>query len=118
KCTMCYDRLKLGEQPACSKTCPTESIQFGTYENMLAAAQERVAELHRQGQTEARLYGANNEDGVGGTGSIFFAAGLSRGLRPSTRSACPDRRFARDGEDFCQGCRRDGRCRGSVVFSW
>ena len=72
KCTMCYDRLKVGEQPACSKTCPTQSITFGTYEEMLAAAKERVAVLHEQGMTEARLYGANAQDGVGGTGSIFL----------------------------------------------
>lgn len=72
KCTMCYDRLKAGEQPACAKTCPTESIQFGTREEMLARARARVAELHAQGLTEARLYGANDDDGVGGTGSIFL----------------------------------------------
>lgn len=92
KCTMCYDRLKVGEQPACSKTCPTESIQFGTYENMLAAAQERVAELHRQGQTEARLYGANNEDGVGGTGSIFLLLDSPEvyGLPPDPRVPTAD----------------------------
>ena len=39
---------------------------------MLAAAKARVAELHAQGMTEARLYGANSDDGVGGTGSIFL----------------------------------------------
>ncbi|APT92834.1 ferredoxin [Corynebacterium phocae] len=72
KCTMCYDRLKIGEQPACSKACPTTSIAFGTYEDMLAQARERVAQLHAQGLTEARLYGANPDDGVGGTGSIFL----------------------------------------------
>src|SRR3546814_10827531 len=29
KCTLCYDRPKGGMEPACSKVCPTESIQFG-----------------------------------------------------------------------------------------
>lgn len=72
KCTMCYDRLETGGTPACQKACPTESIQFGTYEEMLARAQDRVAELHAQGRVEARLYGANSADGVGGTGSIFL----------------------------------------------
>src|SRR2546426_3859521 len=24
KCTLCYDRLKVGLEPACSKACPTE----------------------------------------------------------------------------------------------
>lgn len=72
KCTMCFDRQQVGEGPACAKTCPTNSIQYGTYTEMLAAAKARVAELHAQGMTEARLYGANSDDGVGGTGSIFL----------------------------------------------
>lgn len=72
KCTMCFDRQAVGEGPACAKTCPTTSIKYGAYDEMLAAAQTRVAELHAQGMTEARLYGANSEDGVGGTGSIFL----------------------------------------------
>jgi Fe-S-cluster-containing dehydrogenase component len=29
KCTLCYDRLKGGLEPACAKSCPTNSIQFG-----------------------------------------------------------------------------------------
>ncbi len=29
KCTLCYDRQKVGAVPACAKACPTESIQFG-----------------------------------------------------------------------------------------
>lgn len=72
KCTLCYDRMKDDETPACAKTCPTTSIKYGQRQDMLAAAQERVAQLHQQGMTEARLYGANPNDGVGGTGSIFL----------------------------------------------
>ena len=29
KCTLCYDRLRGGLEPACAKACPTKSIQFG-----------------------------------------------------------------------------------------
>lgn len=72
KCTMCFDRLQDGMEPMCQKACPTESIQFGNRDDMLAKAQARVQELHAQGRTEARLYGANSDDGVGGTGSIFL----------------------------------------------
>ena len=92
KCTMCYDRLKIGEQPACAKTCPTDSIQFGPYEEMLAAAKERVRVLHEQGLTEARLYGANSQDGVGGTGSIFLLLDSPEvyGLPPDPRVPTAD----------------------------
>lgn len=72
KCTLCYDRLKDDQIPACAKACPTESIHFGDHDVLLDRAHARVAELHRQGYPEARLYGANPEDGVGGTGSIFL----------------------------------------------
>ncbi|AGS34478.1 4Fe-4S ferredoxin [Corynebacterium maris DSM 45190] len=72
KCTLCYDRMKDGQTPACAQACPTTSIKYGEYDDLLATAKERVAELHAQGMTEARLYGANDNDGVGGTGSIFL----------------------------------------------
>src|ERR671924_580462 len=29
KCTLCYDRLQGGMEPACAKACPTDSIQCG-----------------------------------------------------------------------------------------
>ncbi len=72
KCTLCYDRIIDDQTPACAKTCPTTSIKFGDHEELAVRARERVAELHAQGLTEARLYGANDQDGVGGTGSIFL----------------------------------------------
>ncbi|WP_058955276.1 4Fe-4S dicluster domain-containing protein [Kocuria rhizophila] len=72
KCTLCYDRMKNDETPACAQACPTTSIKYGERESMRATAQQRVAQLHEQGRTEARLYGANPRDGVGGTGSIFL----------------------------------------------
>ncbi|WJZ17557.1 Formate dehydrogenase, nitrate-inducible, iron-sulfur subunit [Corynebacterium guangdongense] len=72
KCTLCYDRISFGDTPACAQACPTTSIKFGTRKEMLEVARDRLDELHAQGMTEARLYGANDEDGVGGTGSIFL----------------------------------------------
>ncbi|MGD0703434.1 MAG: 4Fe-4S dicluster domain-containing protein [Trebonia sp.] len=72
KCTLCYDRLLDDQTPACAKTCPTTSIKFGDHVDLVAQARQRVAELHDQGRTEARLYGANELDGVGGTGSVFL----------------------------------------------
>lgn len=72
KCTLCYDRLKDGQTPACAQACPTTSIKFGDRKEMVAKAKQRVKELHEQGMTEARLYGANSNDGVGGLGSVFL----------------------------------------------
>jgi formate dehydrogenase iron-sulfur subunit len=72
KCTLCYDRMIDDETPACAKTCPTTSIKYGDRADLVDLARERVAELHAQGRTEARLYGANELDGVGGTGSVFL----------------------------------------------
>jgi formate dehydrogenase iron-sulfur subunit len=72
KCTLCYDRLKVGETPACAKACPTESIQFGELDELRERAHQRVAELHAKGVDVARLYGADPNDGVGGDGAFFL----------------------------------------------
>jgi len=72
KCTLCYDRLRGDLEPACAKACPTNSIQFGPLDELRARAAERVDELHAGGTTEARLYGADPTDGVGGNGAFFL----------------------------------------------
>ena len=72
KCTLCYDRLKDGMTPACAQACPTESIQYGDVDELRERASERVAHLHEQGVMDARLYGNDPEDGVGGTGAMFL----------------------------------------------
>jgi formate dehydrogenase iron-sulfur subunit len=72
KCTLCYDRLQAGAEPACAKTCPTDSIQFGPLDELRERADERVTELRRQGVDEARLYGREPSDGVGGDGAFFL----------------------------------------------
>ncbi|MGZ4444608.1 MAG: 4Fe-4S dicluster domain-containing protein [Nocardioidaceae bacterium] len=72
KCTLCHDRLKVGEQPACAKACPTESIQFGELDELRERADRRLAELHAKGVDVARLYGRDPDDGVGGDGAFFL----------------------------------------------
>jgi formate dehydrogenase iron-sulfur subunit len=72
KCTMCYDRVGDGLQPACAKACPTESIQFGELDELRDRAAARVAALHEQGVESARLYGHDPTDGVGGDGAFFL----------------------------------------------
>ncbi len=72
KCTLCYDRLGDGLQPACSKACPTTSIQFGDLDELRERAEQRVEAMHEAGISSARLYGEDPEDGVGGTGAFFL----------------------------------------------
>jgi formate dehydrogenase iron-sulfur subunit len=72
KCTLCYDRLGSGLEPACAKACPTKSIQFGDLDELQATADARLAELHGHGVAEARLYGRDPNDGVGGDGAFFL----------------------------------------------
>ncbi|WP_046300830.1 4Fe-4S dicluster domain-containing protein [Mycobacterium sp. UM_Kg27] len=92
KCTLCYDRLVDGQTPACAQTCPTESIRFGDHDDLVQRARRRVAQLHAQGRTEARLYGANEHDGVGGTGSVFLLLDEPEvyGLPPDPRVGTAD----------------------------
>lgn len=72
KCTMCYDRLGAGQEPACAKACPTESIQFGPLDELRERAALRVDQLHESGVSDARLYGHDPQDGVGGDGAFFL----------------------------------------------
>ncbi|WP_128374636.1 4Fe-4S dicluster domain-containing protein [Streptomyces cavernae] len=72
KCTMCYDRLGAGQEPACAKACPTDSIQFGPLDELRERAALRVDQLREGGVTEARLYGEDPDDGVGGDGAFFL----------------------------------------------
>jgi formate dehydrogenase iron-sulfur subunit len=78
KCTLCYDRLQSGLEPACSKACPTESIKFGTIEELHQIASERVTQLNQQARDagrpeEAYLYGADDSlPGLGGLNSFYL----------------------------------------------
>jgi formate dehydrogenase iron-sulfur subunit len=72
KCTLCYDRLRVGAKPACAQACPTESIQFGPLEMLRERAHRRVNQLRDAGVGDARLYGADPSDGVGGAGAFFL----------------------------------------------
>jgi formate dehydrogenase iron-sulfur subunit len=72
KCTLCYDRIGDGLEPACAKACPTDSIQFGDLDELRERAERRKNDLHQRGVTEARLYGEDPDDGVGGDGAFFL----------------------------------------------
>jgi formate dehydrogenase iron-sulfur subunit len=72
KCTLCYDRLKGDQEPACAKACPTDSIQFGELGDLREHAERRVAELHERGETSAQLYLHDAGNGIGGAGAFFL----------------------------------------------
>ncbi len=66
KCTLCYDRLLDGMEPACAKACPTDSIVVGPVADLLPRAIARVDQLKERGLAEANLYGDRTAGGTGG----------------------------------------------------
>ena len=72
KCTLCYDRLKDDKEPACAQACPTDSIQFGELGELRERAEARLVQLQDAGQSDAQLYLADADDGVGGAGAFFL----------------------------------------------
>lgn len=72
KCTLCYDRMEAGLEPACSKACPTDSIQFGPIEELRERAHGRVEQLREQGEERAYLYGDDPDGPLGGLNSFYL----------------------------------------------
>lgn len=68
KCTLCSDRVAVGQEPACVKTCPTGAIVFGTKDDMIRHADERIVDLNSRGFENAGLY---DPEGVGGTHVMY-----------------------------------------------
>jgi len=68
KCTLCSDRVAVGQGPACAKACPTHAIIFGTKEEMTRHAEERIKDLKSRGFENAGLY---DPPGVGGTHVMY-----------------------------------------------
>lgn len=75
KCTLCYDRVKESLEPACSKACPTDSIQFGLVDELMGRATGRVQELKERGVDGAYIYGdraIGGTKGIGGLNAFFI----------------------------------------------
>jgi len=83
KCTLCSDRVAVGLEPACVKTCPTGAIQFGAKEDMLARGAKRVADLKERGFNSAGVY---DPQGVGGTHVMYV---LQHADKPELYSGLP-----------------------------
>ena len=99
KCTLCYDRLQAGMEPACSQACPTESIRFGPIRELKQKAQERVEQLHGLGEKRAYLYGADDKF-LGGLNSFYLLVdqpevyGLPVSPKMPTRNLIPSSLFS------------------------
>src|SRR5438046_5003442 len=84
KCTLCSDRVVVGQAPACAKACPTQAIVFGTKAEMIAHANKRITDLKSRGFQNAGLY---DPPGVGGTHVMYV---LHHNDRPSLYANLPD----------------------------
>ena len=84
KCTLCSDRVAYGQEPACAKACPTKAIVFGTKEEMIHHAEERITDLKSRGFENAGLY---DPPGVGGTHVMYV---LHHADRPQLYAGLPE----------------------------
>lgn len=84
KCSLCSDRVAVGLEPACVKTCPTGAIQFGAKTDMVARGNKRVGDLKERGFQQAALY---DPAGVGGTHVMYV---LQHGDQPERYSGLPN----------------------------
>ncbi|MFA6265558.1 MAG: formate dehydrogenase subunit beta [Pseudolabrys sp.] len=68
KCTLCSDRVAVGQGPACARACPTHAIVFGSKDEMKKHAEGRIKDLKSRGFANAGLY---DPPGVGGTHVMY-----------------------------------------------
>ena len=83
KCSLCSDRVGVGLEPACAKSCPTGAIRFGSKEDMLEFGADRVADLKERGYAQAAVY---DPQGVGGTHVMYV---LQHGDQPGLYHGLP-----------------------------
>ncbi|MBI1848212.1 MAG: 4Fe-4S dicluster domain-containing protein [Candidatus Rokubacteria bacterium] len=96
KCSFCNDRIHNGLGPACAKACPTESIQFGFRDDLVAKATKRVAALQAMGFKEAQLYGADSQGFLGGLNAFFLLLAKPATYNLPDNPQVPQRNVVRD----------------------
>ena len=109
KCTLCYDRLKGGHEPACAKACPTDSIQFGELDELRERAEQRLAKLEAEGGT-ARASTATTRTTASAASARSSCCSTSR-----RSTACRPTRSCR--RSTCRDCgktRSRARCGGAL----
>ena len=83
KCSLCSDRVAVGQAPACAKACPTGAIQYGSKSDMKDYAAKRIGDLKERGFAKAGLY---DPAGVGGTHVMYV---LHHADRPELYNGLP-----------------------------
>ncbi len=75
KCELCNHMLARGEEPGCVQACPKEAVIYGTYEELLADAGQRIADRPE------RYYPAGDPqifgDTEGGGTQVLYLADVS-----------------------------------------
>jgi formate dehydrogenase iron-sulfur subunit len=84
KCTLCVDRVAVGQGPACQKACPTQAIVFGTKDEMKQWADHRIKDLKSRGFKNAGLY---DPPGVKGTHVMYV---LQHADKPQIYAGLPN----------------------------
>ena len=84
KCTLCSDRVAVGQGPACQKACPTQAIVFGPKDDMKKWADGRITDLKSRGYKNAGLY---DPQGVGGTHVMYV---LQHADKPEIYAGLPN----------------------------
>ncbi len=69
KCELCKGRLAEGKEPACSSVCPAHAVVFGTREQLLKEAKERIRKNPGK-YFEDRVFG---EFDGGGTQALYLS---------------------------------------------
>lgn len=70
KCSMCYEWVKQGNEPACVTACPTKALEFGKRGELLEKARDRIKK-----NPDRYLDHIFGEKEVGGT-SVMYISGV------------------------------------------
>ena len=77
KCGLCQNRLQNGLTPACVKTCPTGSLEFGARTDMIAKAQRRALDIKGKFPS-VQVYGVNQMSGMAVISVLPFGTAAHR----------------------------------------